>query len=102
MNCAEVLKTRVPSNLKIQVKAIADREFLSEAAWLKRLVLREIRSVRGAESGEREICRSIGARSPSQAARPRGASGPPMLVRLKRDDRQLLDARAEARGMRPA
>jgi hypothetical protein len=92
----------VPSDLKIQVKAIADREFLSEAAWLKRLVFREIRSVRGTEGGEREACRSLGARNQSQVARRSGACGPPILVRLRHDDRQLLDARAEARGMRPA
>lgn len=102
MNCAEVLKTRIPSDLKIQAKAIADREFLSEAAWLKRLVVREIRGDRGAASDQREACRPRGVRNPSQAAPRSGASGPPMLVRLRHDDRLLLDARAETRGMRPA
>ena len=29
---------------KLQAKAVAEREFLSEAAWLKRLVIREIRA----------------------------------------------------------
>src|SRR5262245_25715063 len=37
MSCNEVLKTRVSPEIKRQAKAIADREFLSEAAWLKRL-----------------------------------------------------------------
>lgn len=102
MNSAEVLKTRVSPDLKVQVKGIADREFLSEAAWLKQLVVWEIRSVCGPEAGEREVCRSSGVRKPSPAMRRSGAGGPPMLVRLKHDDRLLLDARAEARGMRPA
>src|SRR5688572_8604628 len=102
MSCAEVLKTRVPSDLKVQAKSIANRESLSEAAWLKRLVVREIRSVRGTEVGEREAGRASGVRKPSEAARRSGASGLPMLVRLRHDDRLLLDARAEARGMRPA
>ena len=38
------MKTRVSPELKLQAKAIADRELLSEAAWLKRLVIREIRA----------------------------------------------------------
>lgn len=102
MGCVEVLKTRVSADLKIQAKAIADRELLSEAAWLKRLVAREIHSVRETEAGEREAGRASGACKPSQAASRSGTCGPPMLVRLRHDDRLLLDARAEARGMRPA
>jgi hypothetical protein len=102
MSCAEVLKTRVSSDLKVQAKAIADREFLSEAAWLKRLVVREIRSAHGTEAGERDACRASGVPKPTKAAQRRGACGSPMLVRLRQDDRLLLDARAEARGMRPA
>ena len=42
MTCTETLKAHVSPEIKLQAKAIADREFLSEAAWLKRLVLREI------------------------------------------------------------
>jgi hypothetical protein len=44
MRCTETLKTRVSPEMKLQASAIADREFLSEAAWLKRLVIREIRA----------------------------------------------------------
>ena len=44
MGCTEILKARVSPEIKLQAKAVADREFLSEAAWLKRLVLREIRA----------------------------------------------------------
>src|SRR5258708_32163996 len=101
MGCTEFLKARVSPDIKLQAKAVADREFLSEAAWLKRLVLREIRSCDGANGDGREPCRAEGVRRSVSAARGHG-DGRPMLVRLRAEDRLLLDARAEARGMRPA
>jgi hypothetical protein len=60
MGCTEFLKARVSPEIKLQAKAVADREFLSEAAWLKRLVLREIRVCDGARAGEREPGRAEG------------------------------------------
>ena len=102
MGDSEVLKTRIASELKLQAKAIADGEFLSEAAWLKRLVIREIRSVRGSDAGQRESCRGTSVRKLGREARGSGGCSRPIFVRLKHDDRLLLDARSEARGMRPA
>lgn len=101
MSCTEVLKTRIPLDLKVQAKEIADRELLSEAAWLKRLVLREIRACHGASGDGGEPC-SAG-RVRDRGREPRGIGcARAMLVRLRTEDRLLLDARAEARGMRPA
>lgn len=51
MSCTETLKAHVSPEIKLQAKAVADREFLSEAAWLKRLVLREIRACDAAGGG---------------------------------------------------
>ena len=102
MGCTETLKAHVSPEIKLQAKAIADREFLSEAAWLKRLVLREIRACDGARGNEREPCRADGVRRPSREAHGPNGCGKPILVRLRDEDRLLLDARAEARGMRPA
>jgi hypothetical protein len=102
MSCTEILKARVSPEIKHQARAVAERELLTESAWLKRLVIREIRTARGAETGEHESCLAGGVRKPSQRARGSGDCGRPMLVRLRHDDRLLLDARAEARGMRPA
>ena len=103
MSESEVLKTRVASDLKRQAKAIADSEFLSEAAWLKRLVIREIRSASGSDAAAtREACRATNVRKPGREARGSGGCSRPIFVRLKHDDRLLLDARSEARGMRPA
>lgn len=98
----EVLKTRIAPQLKLQAKAIADREFLSEAAWLKRLVVREIRSIHGAGIAEQEPCRPARPKQPARAGRGSGEGSRPVFVRLRHEDRLLLDARAEARGMRPA
>ena len=102
MICKETLKAHVSPEIKLQVKAVADREFLSEAAWLKRLVLREIRACDAARGSEDESSRAEGIRRPGREARGPNGGGKPMLVRLRNEDKLLLDARAEARGMRPA
>lgn len=104
MICTETLKAHVSPDIKVRAKAIADREFLSEAAWLKRLVLREIQACDGADaSSERELCRADSINRPSREPRgTHGCCGKPILVSLRSEDRLLVDARAEARGMRPA
>jgi hypothetical protein len=102
MSCTEILKARVSLEIKEQVRSVAQRELLTEAAWLKRLVIREMRTARGEEAGVRELSRVGDVRKPSRSARKSGGCSLPMLVRLRHDDRLLLDARAEARGMRPA
>src|SRR5689334_10046083 len=102
MNCTEILKARVSPDVKDQVKTVAERELLTEAAWLKRLVIREIRDVGGAESVDRELGGLVDSRKRSRATRQSTGGSPPMLVRLRHDDRLLLNARGEARGMRPA
>ncbi len=102
MRCGSVLKTTVPSDIKVQVNAIADRELLSEAAWLKRLVVREIRACCGQTDDGRPEPWAEAARRNDGDRQSRGASGKPLFVRLRNEDRLLLDARAEARGLRPA
>ena len=101
-NGNDVAKTRVSPEIKLQLRTLADRELLSEAAWLKRLIVRELRACRAA---------NVETLDPGQSNEPRqqngntggsGAAGKPLFVRLRREDRLLLDARAEARGMRPA
>jgi len=102
MGCTETLKAHVSPEIKSQAKAVADSEFLSEAAWLKRLVLREIRTCDAARGGEGESSGAEGIRRPGREARPPNGCAKPMLVRLRDEDKLLLDARAEARGMGPA
>lgn len=102
MSCTEILKARVSLGIKQQAKALAERDLMTESAWLKKLVVRELRAVPGSEIGERETCRMSSARKASHGPRRIGSCDRPIFVRLKPDDRLLLDARAEARGMRPA
>lgn len=101
MSCTEILRARVSPETRRQVKAIADSELLSEGVWLKRLVLRELRACNRPNGDGTEVDGAQGKR-PSREPRRSGGCGKPMLVRLRNEDRLLLDARAEARGMRPA
>ena len=102
MICTETLKAHVSPEIKLRARAVAEREFLSEAAWLKRLVLREIRACDAARVSGGESSPAKGNRHQGREARGPNGGGRPMLVRLRTEDRLLLDARAEARGMRPA
>lgn len=78
----------------------AAREMLSESAWLKRLLVREMQSAGAPMVTLAAPRRSHGIRRNSD--RPGSACDRPILVRLRLEDRLLLDARSEARGMRPA
>ena len=102
MRCTETLKTHVSPEMKLQASSVADHEFLSEAAWLKRLVIREIRARNDASGAESDLPRSENIPGETSVASGNSGAGKPMLVRLTVEDRLLLDARAEARGMRPA
>ena len=102
MSCTEILKARVSPELKLQAKVVADRELLTEAAWLKRLVIREIRAVDVVEPSLGEARPRDGNRRADGAARRADGSGKRVYVRLREEDRLLLAARAAARGMRPA
>jgi hypothetical protein len=92
MACTEFLKARVAPEIKLQVKAVAERDFLSEAAWLKRLVLREIRACDAAgDSGGKSSQAEGIRRSGREALGPAG--GKPMLVRLRNEDRTEVGCR---------
>lgn len=100
MSCTEIIRARVTSEIKREIAAAAEREMLSESAWLKRVLVRELRTVRNPDATPVVLCkpqvvRQFGARKGSPCDRP-------VLVLLRPEDRLLLDARAEARGMRPA
>ena len=98
MNCTEVVKARVSPEIKSQVKALAERQLLTEAAWLKRLVIRELRAASEADSSDSvDPTRLAGevARGPNDGVKR-------VYVRLCTDDWLLLEARAGARGLRPA
>jgi hypothetical protein len=101
MSCTEILKARVPPEIKSRAKAIAERDLVTEAAWLKRLVIREIRACDSTNDGGSELHRENDTYRTTVARGPKGACKP-VYVRFRDEDRLLLDARAAARGMRPA
>lgn len=99
MSCKDVLKTRVSAEVKTLARSIAERECLSESTWLNRLVMREIRSASNGDGPNTVQAADVS--GATQALATTGAARP-MLVRLRNEDRLLLDARAQARSMRPA
>jgi hypothetical protein len=101
VSCTETLKTHVSPEIKRQAKSIAERDLLTEAAWLKRLVIREIRACDSANDSGGELHRGNDTHRTTVARRPKG-SCKPVYVRFRDEDRLLLDARAAARGLRPA
>src|SRR5689334_4457735 len=98
MNCTEVVKARVSPEMKRQAKALAERELLTEAAWLKRLIMRELRAANQAGS-----CDTVdGIHLPREATRAPSGDVKRVYVRVCPEDWLLLEARVTARGLRPA
>jgi hypothetical protein len=99
MVASEFVKARLPAELKRRVKALSERQLLSESAWLKRLVVREVQVADGAKNeGSEALVSEPGERSKERAERRNSR----VYVRLRKDDQLLLEARAAARGMRAA
>ncbi len=101
MSCTEILKARVTPEIKRQAQSIASRELLTEAAWIKRLVIRDIGSL-GAHEGIAADPRRAGCTHRQSSTRDSKGFPKPIYVRLRDEDRLLLEARAAARGLRPA
>ncbi len=103
MAATEFIKARLPTELKARARLLAERQLLSESAWLKNLVIRELRTTVSAAECAAEV-----ANPPEQESDSGRGKGPHdrrsgrVYVRLRREDEQLLQARAAARGMRPA
>ena len=84
------LHTTVTAEAKRRIKAAAEAEFLTPAAWLRRLVMRALPSQppilerSGPDQGSAELCERR------------------LYIRISPEDFLLLKARALARGTRPA
>lgn len=100
MSCTEVIKARVTAETKREIAEAAAREMLTESAWLKRLLIRELRAARDSAKTPAAPRRVEGVRR--HGAHRGGPCERPILIRLRTEDRLLLDARSEARGMRTA
>ena len=103
MVATEFVKVRVPLDVKRRVSVAAERGYLTASAWLRSLVMRELESVEGAGPGGIVVPSAMASgpcwKRPKERTEP-GSNR--VYIRLRPDDRLLLDARAEVRGMRPA
>jgi predicted HicB family RNase H-like nuclease len=103
MVASEFIKARVPPNVKRRVAVVAEREYLSESAWLKRVVMRQLEAVDAADEAAGAV--STAAVFDTCRKQPKERPGPcagRIYVRLRPEDCLLLSARAQARGMRSA
>ena len=80
-----ILRTRVPEATHKLVEAIARQQQLTESAWLRRLIETTLQS-----SGAVPQCIARKDEEPRQAR---------LMIRLLSNDRALLSARADARGI---
>ena len=102
MVAVQFIKAKVSDDVKARVREAAERELLTESLWLRRAVDAALRDSRpsadtlnrrvlGGSSGER------GHHGPRQGVA--SAARMRLNVRLRHDDRLILQERAEARGM---
>lgn len=96
------VKTRLTPAIKRPVTAVAEQEFLTESAWLKRLVVRELQAVNSGPDAATTPTSSTSGLCLNQLGKERRSRSRRVYLRLRPEDRQLLEARAAARGMRPA
>src|ERR1700722_14741048 len=90
MKADQFIVSRVSSETKARLRALAEKELLSESAMLRRLVEMVL-----LKAGLAPII----AETPTGARARRGAR---LMIRLRPDDQILLRERAAARGMPPA
>lgn len=95
MNAIQFLKTRVPAETKVLIRAAADREYVTESIWFRRAIEHALLAQSGASASPRPppFRDRRGQDNDKHGARAR------LYVRLRPDDRLLLRGRAAARGM---
>lgn len=101
MDAALFLKTRVSSETKARVHALAEQQLITESIWLKRLVTAALRDAPADDVGEARGGRagSTTFRNAVLEADAEETPGMRVCIRLRPDDRLLLGERAAARGM---
>lgn len=102
MVASEFVKGRLTLELKQRVKVLSESQLLSESAWLRQLIVRELLT---ADKGRASVPASpiaVVDRHRNRADERRQRSASRLYVRLRRVDHRLLQARASARGLRCA
>lgn len=95
MGATEVVKTRLTPEIRARVATVIQTEVLTEAAWLRRLILRELHA-------HHKSHQDLQAVAPGGRCSTRHGSTARLNVRLRTEDRLLLHERAAARGMAAA
>jgi hypothetical protein len=97
----QILKTRVTPETKARVLAITQGELLTEAVWLRRVVAKALNEHPTSSApllGSTVRHRGAVMAAPEQCSTDRGRASR-LYLRVRREDRLLLHARATARGM---
>jgi hypothetical protein len=90
VNADQFIAARVSSETKARLRALADRQALSESGLLKRFVELMLQAPGNSDP------------VPPTRAEAQGARATRLMIRLRPDDQILLRERAAARGMAPA
>jgi len=101
MSDAQFIKSRVSSEMKERVHALAEQQLITESVWLKRLVAA---AVRESAADESVLIRAVHSASATRrdgvlADDRNDQPSSRVYMRLRPDDRLLLRERARARGM---
>jgi hypothetical protein len=102
MISTHIIKTRVPPDTKARVSAEAQRELLTESLWLRRVVDAALRSAPASDDRQRRggVVGSLDGRVRHEPRREAaGVARTRLYIRLRHDDRLVLQERAEKREM---
>ncbi len=99
MVASEFVKARLSLESKQRVKALLESQLLSESAWLRQLIVRELLTADRGRPSVPASARSLAERHRNQTNERRERSANRLYVRLRREDHLLLQARASARGL---
>jgi hypothetical protein len=102
MVASEFVKARLSLELKQRVKGLSESQLLSESAWLKQLIVRELLTAERVGSSVPALAHSVADGHRNQANERRERCADRIYLRLRREDHLLLQARASARGLRCA
>jgi hypothetical protein len=104
MGTTQILKTRVTPETKVRVVEVAHGELLTEAVWLRRLVAKALHESQASSASSLQAAQGhIGAVTAprGECSKNRGRAAR-LYVRVRREDRLLLNERAAARSMASA
>jgi len=101
MDATQILKTRVTPETKARVVEIVQGELLTEAVWLRRLIVKALHDCQLPSAPLLGVTELHTGEARGQCSKDRGRAAR-LYLRVRREDRLLLHERATARGMASA